>query len=293
MAKLLVTGASGFLGSYLEAQAPTQYELFGTYLEHAFQSARMQAIQVDLSVTQEIDQMIDRIQPDAIFHFAALSKPNACEKDPEQSYAVNVASSLVLAEHCQKRNIPFLYTSTDQVFSGEQGPYEVGAPTDGINTYGKHKRLAERLILRTFPQAIIARMPLMYGWPQYGQNFLPAWVQNLQKGEILKAFSDEYRSPTHGADAVAGLFLLLEKQATGIWHLGGTERLSRSEFAEILAEVWELPTDQLQPCLQADVQMAAPRPADVSMDSTATHFLGYQPKTVREGLQEIRASLAR
>lgn len=293
MPKLLITGASGFLGSYMEQGAPAHWDLVGTYYKHATERGRMPMLPCDLSQSKEVRRIFEETQPDAVMHLAALSKPNACEEDPLGSYAVNVDSSLFLAELCQENNIPYLYTSTDQVFSGQEGPYMVGAVTEPINTYGQHKRLAERLILRTFPQAIIARMPLMYGWPPYGQNFLPSWVETLQAGKVLKAFSDEYRSPVHGADAAQGLFLLLDKQVTGIWHLGGTERMSRAEFAQIMAEVWDLPQELLQPAVQADVQMAAQRPADVSLDSTATHFLGYQPQTVREGLLSIHAGLNR
>ena len=293
MPRLLVTGASGFLGSYLEANTPSNWDLIGTYYKHSFPGERIQTRNCDLSQSDLVANLFKEVAPDVVFHFAALSKPNACEQDPLGSYAVNVDSSLLLAELCQKANIPFLYTSTDQVFSGREGLYPVGAATEPINTYGMHKRLAERLILRAFPQAIIARMPLMYGWPAFGQNFLPAWIKSLQGGNVLKAFSDEYRSPVHGADAVKGLFLLLEKQVTGIWHLGGTERMSRSEFAAIMANIWEIPAELLQPCLQSEVQMEAARPADVSMDSTATHFLGYSPKTIRESLEEIYADLTR
>jgi dTDP-4-dehydrorhamnose reductase len=81
---------------------------------------------------------------------------------------------------------------------------------------------------------------------------------------------------------------VLEKQVQGMIHLGGKERLSRYDFGRLLVEVFQLPATRLKSCRQQDVKMAAPRPADVSLDSSKAFHLGYQPLSVREELEMLR-----
>jgi len=80
------------------------------------------------------------------------------------------------------------------------------------------------------------------------------------------------------------LLLALDK-VQGIIHLGGKERLSRYEFGLLMAQAFQLPTAQIQPCLQSDVPMSAPRPRDVSLDSSRAFSLGYQPLAIAEELR--------
>jgi dTDP-4-dehydrorhamnose reductase len=86
-----------------------------------------------------------------------------------------------------------------------------------------------------------------------------------------------------------GLLLALEK-VNGIIHLGGKERISRYEFGKILVEILQLPNDKLKSCFQTDVKMAAPRPKDVSLDSSQAFALGYQSLSVREELEILKST---
>ena len=124
------------------------------------------------------------------------------------------------------------------------------------------------MVLETHPNACIARMPLMYGTPDNGKGFMNAWIRNLKEGKTIGAFTDEYRTAVDGKTAARGLFLLLEKEVNGIWHLGGKERLSRYEFAIRMAKENNLDASLINPVLQKDIKMAAARPADVSLDSS-------------------------
>ncbi len=67
--------------------------------------------------------------------------------------------------------------------------------------------------------------------------------------------------------------------------------MSRYDFGQLMAEVLELPQERLKSCQQKDVQMAAPRPADVSLDSSMAFALGYQPLSLREELEMLRGTV--
>ncbi|HEY9600584.1 MAG TPA: sugar nucleotide-binding protein, partial [Allocoleopsis sp.] len=113
-------------------------------------------------------------------------------------------------------------------------------------------------------------------------------IKMLREGQELRLFTDEFRTPVSGTTAAKGLLLALEK-AEGLLHLGGKERVSRYEFGRLMVEVLELPQDGLKACRQQDVPMAAPRPADVSLDSSKAFALGYAPLSIREELEGLRA----
>ncbi|MCA1992664.1 MAG: sugar nucleotide-binding protein, partial [Coleofasciculus sp. S288] len=84
-----------------------------------------------------------------------------------------------------------------------------------------------------------------------------------------------------------GLLLALAN-VYGLIHLGGKDRVSRYDFGRLLVEVLELPETGLKSCRQADVKMAAPRPSDVSLDSSKAFALGYSPLSLREELEGLR-----
>lgn len=286
--KLLLTGASGFLGNSFAVSEQKDWKITGLYHQHPIQHPNIESLPTNLEEATALESAFEASRPDAVIHLAALSNPNYCEAHPDRSKKVNVDSSVHLARLCQKYSIPFLFTSTDLVFDGTQGPYRETDPTNGVNLYGRHKAMAEVEILKAYPQACIARCPVMFGLPDWSNSFMKSWLETLEKGETVFAFTDEYRTKVSGATAVEGLLLLLKEKAQGIWHLGGRERLSRYDFAILMTEVFELPKTLVKASRQADVQMAAVRPADVSLDSRKAFQLGYQPPLIREELLQMK-----
>jgi dTDP-4-dehydrorhamnose reductase len=116
------------------------------------------------------------------------------------------------------------------------------------------------------------------------------FIQTLREGKELSLFIDEFRTPTSAKTASQGLLLALEK-VNGRIHLGGKERVSRYDFGRLLVEVLQLPANSLKACRQQDVKMAAPRPPDVSLDSSKAFELGYAPLSLREELEALRGQL--
>jgi len=286
MKKLLVTGISGFLGSCLATLNPEEWNIYGLYNSNPVKDSNIISIKINLSDSLELKKIFHKIQPDAVLHMAAISNPNFCETNQEISKKINVDVSLELVKLCQISSIPFLFTSTDLVFDGQEGPYDETSIPEPVSIYGKQKALAEKLILEHYPEACIVRCPVMYGLSKWGNSFMNSWLENLKKEQQVFAFTDEYRTKVSGKSAVEGMLLLLNKNASGIWHLGGRERISRYDFAIQMAQVFQLPEDLVQASLQADVKMAAARPADVSLNSTKAFEIGYNPKSIDEDLKE-------
>jgi dTDP-4-dehydrorhamnose reductase len=289
MQKLLVTGASGFLGWNLCQLARSEWEVVGTYDRQQIEISGVEIQQLDLTNSDRVKQAIDRIAPDAIIHTAAASSPNFCQAQPDRSYQINVVAPERLAQICASTQIPFVFTSTDLVFDGTQPPYLETDPVSPINTYGEQKVAAEQAILLAHPQASICRMPLMFGMaPPTASSFIQPWIKALRSLVSLQLFTDEFRTPVGAVTAAQGLLMAIN--IPGILNLGGGERVSRYEFGKLLAEVFEFDLSLLSPISQQDLPMAAPRAADVSLDSTKAIGLGYDLPTLQQELTTISAN---
>jgi dTDP-4-dehydrorhamnose reductase len=292
MKKLLITGVSGFLGWNLSQLARQDWQIYGTYFSHLLDITGINLCKVDLTDFLVVKKLFLEIKPDAVIHLAAQSQPNFCQKNPELSYKVNVSSTVNLAQLSAEFQIPFLFTSTDLVFDGNHAPYKESDRVSPINLYGEHKAQAEQEILKVYPDSIICRMPLMFGIPSpCSQSFIQPFIQTLKVGKSLSLFKDEMRSPVSGKTASEGMLLALEKCRGEIIHLGGKESISRYQFGLLMAEKLGLPTDKITACFQADVPMAAPRPRDVSLNSSKAYSLGYNPPSLGEEFKNLKAYL--
>lgn len=285
MKKLLVTGASGFLGWNLCQLAQQKWTIYGTYCSHYVEIPGVTLLKVDLNNFAELKQIFQAIKPDAVIHLAAQSSPNFCQNYPEESYSINVTASCNIAGLCADYSIPCVFTSTDLVFDGLNPPYRETDAVSPVNLYGEQKVMAELGMLERYPMTSICRMPLMFGIAAPpAQSFMQLFIQSLREKKQLRLFTDEFRTPASGETAAQGLLLALEK-VNGRIHLGGKERVSRYDFGRLLVEVLELPSEGLKACRQADVKMAAPRPPDVSLDSSKAFNLGYSPLSLWEELE--------
>ncbi|MGB7439690.1 MAG: NAD(P)-dependent oxidoreductase [Coleofasciculaceae cyanobacterium] len=291
MKKLLVTGASGFLGWNLCQMAQREWEVYGTYFSQEIEIPGVNLLKVDLKDFQELKQLYSQIKPGAVIHTAAQARPNICQNYPKESHDINVTTSCQIAALSADYAIPCVFTSTDLVFDGLNPPYQETDTVSPISYYGEQKVLAEQGMLEVYPQTAVCRMPLMFGSvPPTSSSFIQPFLKALREGEELSLFTDEVRTPVSGKTAARGLLLALGK-AQGILHLGGKERVSRYDFGRLMAEVLELPQEKLSACLQKDVPMVAPRSPDTSLDSSKAFALGYQPLSLREELADLRGKV--
>jgi dTDP-4-dehydrorhamnose reductase len=282
--KLLLTGASGFLGWNICRQAPEEWEIFGVYLSRSVTLPGVSAAKADLREYKELKQLLETIKPEAVIHTAAATDPNFCQINQTETRAINLDASVSLAGLCADRKIPLVFTSSDLVFDGRHPPYVESDPPNPVNVYGEQKALAEERMKQRDPETIICRLPLMFGEAgPSAQSFIQPMVQAIKEGRGMRLFTDEFRTPISGAAAARGLFLALAK-GEGMIHLGGRTSISRYDFGILLKELLTAERANLIPCRQTDLKMPAPRPPDVSLDSRKAFVLGFNPPGLKEDL---------
>ena len=291
MKKLLITGANGFLGWNICRLAKGRWHLFGTVYSNQIEIPKVTTLKTNLTDLSEVKGLLQEVRPDAVIHTAAASDPNYCQVNPDVSYGINVEASVNMALLCSDYMIPYVYTSTDLVFDGLNAPYGESDPVCPVNVYGEHKAQAEERILKAYPQAAVCRMSLMFGLSgPVAKSFIQPMLLAMREDRELSLFIDEFRTPLSAESAVAGLFLALNK-VSGIIHFGGKERISRHDFGKLMQRIFKFGNTRIRPCKQDEIHMAAPRPADVSLDSSRAVALGFSPLPLIEELQNIYESL--
>ena len=286
MKKLLVTGASGFLGWNLCQYAANDWQVNGTYYSHKIKIPKVNLFKTDLRDFSALKELFINVKPDGVIHTAAASKPNFCQTHPDESYSINVTASINIARLCSEYNIRCAFTSTDLVFDGQNPFYKESDRVSPICIYGEQKVIAEQKMSKIYPAIALCRMPLMFGTSAVSSSFIRGIKENLKAGKPVNLFTDEFRTPASAAAASKGLLLAVDR-VRGILHLGGKERISRYDFGLLIADILQLPKELIKPGKQADVDMPAKRSPDTSLDSSKAFALGYQPLPVREELTNL------
>ncbi|MCE5241807.1 MAG: NAD(P)-dependent oxidoreductase [Syntrophobacteraceae bacterium] len=288
MKRLLLTGASGFLGYNIAQLAREDWEVHGVVLSHPVAIPGVRIVRADLAFRGELGRLFREIRPHAVIHTAAMPNANICQAHPDETSLINTRVPVEIAALCGDLGIDCVFTSTDLVFDGRNAPYGEDAPTSPVSVYGEQKVRAEEGMLECCPSALVCRMPLMFGdRGPASASFLQPMFEAVREGREIKLFVDEFRTPASGEDAARGILLALSSGGRGILHLGGPERISRYDFGLLLMEVFGVTGARLRACRQSDVPMAAPRPSDVSLDSSRAFRLGYRPDKIRDALERL------
>jgi dTDP-4-dehydrorhamnose reductase len=288
MKTLLVTGASGFLGWNICQQAKSDWTIFGTNYSHSANIPGVALVKIDLTIFNDLKKLFRETKPAAVIHTAALSDPNFCQENHDTSYRINTEAAINIAGLCSDLEIPCLFISSDLVFDGLNPPYSEEDEPSPLNVYGEQKLMAEIGMKNQCASIVICRMPLMFGSAgPTGSSFLQPLLRQMRIGMEVNLFVDEFRTPLSGKNAVEGLMIALER-LPDVVHFGGLERISRYELGKLVMDVFNLRNAKLNPCRQQEIQMAAPRPRDVSLTNAKAMQMGFQPESIKVSLERLK-----
>jgi dTDP-4-dehydrorhamnose reductase len=281
--RVLVTGASGLLGGRLAQLLAARFDVVAAF-HHAPPPGGLARVALDIESSPSVAEAFAATKPDAVLHAAAYAFVDLCERDPDKARAINVEGSARVARACADSGARLVAVSTDLVFAGQTAWANEDAPAAPVMTYGRTKLEAEDVCLKTCPRAAVARVPLIIGGG-FGTrgSATEAITWALRARRPVTLFTDQYRTPADAESIVPALAALLTGDQGGRFHLAGPERISRYDLGLRVARVHGLPTDAIEAISQNARADAAPRPADVSLDSSrAQRELGYVPRSLEE-----------
>lgn len=253
MLRVLLTGASGYLGHWL---APLLEIHPGVELVTAGRG-RESDVPLYLDDAKAVRLALEVVAPDMILNAAACSRMSECEADPDLARRINVEAVRALASTGAR----LLQVSTDLVFDGTRAPYSSSDPPSPVSVYGRTKADGESAAAG--PDNLVVRLPLLFGPSFDGKRGATDMIRaGLDAGRPMHLYDNEYRTPLHVADAAQALVgLLLDASETGIVHLAGADRLSRYELALRFCQAAGV---QLVDCHAVDCSSPL-RPPDVSL----------------------------
>jgi dTDP-4-dehydrorhamnose reductase len=291
--KLLITGASGLYGSKLAQLALAKnFEVYSSDIQNL--SVYGTFINLDISRKEPVAEVFKTLKPDVVVHAATLTDVDKCELNKELAWKVNVEGTKNIVEAAKAAGSFLIYISTDYVFSGETGRYKETDKPDPINYYGLTKLKAEEIV-QTQTEYFIARPSVIYGaTPAAGKVNFALWlIETLRKGECVKIVTDQWNTPTLNTNLAEMTLEVIERRLTGIYHLCGATRVSRLEFAELIAETFGLDKGLIDRVSSLQFKWPAKRPMDSSLDtSKAQMTLRNKPLEMHEALKKLKLELS-
>jgi dTDP-4-dehydrorhamnose reductase len=245
---------------------------------------------LELGDQASVARLLDLARPEAVVHAAVLGRADACESRPEDAERLNGRLPGLLADACRERGLRLVALSTDLVFDGLRGFVREQDEPRPLSQYGRTKRAGEQAVLRALPQAAVARVALVYGrghGPRASSS--ESVLGALRAGRPITLYSDEYRTPVDPESVADAVDRILARGGSGVYHLGGPERLSRHELGRRLARAFELAEQPLVAAPRATHPGPEQRAADVSLDSSRARLeLGWHPRPLDVAIRESR-----
>ncbi len=255
MKTIWITGAGGLIGNYLVQTAPA--------LAPGVTVTGLTRAGLDLTRTSAVRDEFQRQNPQLVIHCAALSKSPDCEANPALARKLNVEVTALLAELAAQ--IPLIFLSSDLVFDGRTGNYDESAPVNPLSVYAETKVAAEQIVLGN-PRHTVLRLSLNGGVSPTGdRGFNELMRRAWQSGNVLRLFTDEFRSPMPAAVTARVIWDLASLEEPGLYHLAGSERLSRWQIGQLLAARWPQSHPRIEPASLKEY-VGAPRAPDTSLN---------------------------
>ena len=281
--RIAVTGASGGLGGRVVAMCAAYYPSW-----ECIGLARKDA---DLLNPATVEPAIISCRPDVVVHCAAMTAVDVCEEEQSLAMAINVEGTRVVASVAKKAGAKFVYISTDYIFDGKkETPYTEDDPPNPISVYGKTKMLGEGIAAEVLG-SLIVRTSWLYG--SAGKSFVSTILRLASTQKELRIVNDQVGAPTCSADLALAILRLLEKDASGIYHVTNSGYCSWFDFAREIIAMWKMDGVTVIPITSLELGRPAKRPLNSRLDcSRYENVTGERMREWRTALADVLCGAA-
>jgi GDP-4-dehydro-6-deoxy-D-mannose reductase len=257
MKKALVTGITGFAGSYLAHELHNNgYDVCGTYLSEDSlfllpDKEKFRLHELNLLDENKTHELIEREKPDFLFHLAGLTSPRMSLINPKETMVNNISAQINLLEIIKKlelREMRILIISSAEIYGlvdKDKLPMNENTPFNPTNPYSVSKLAQDFLGLQYFHTdklKIIRVRPFNHIGPRQAPDFVVSAfakrIVSIERGEekVMKVGNlGSRRDFTDVADIVKAYRLALEKGVSGdVYNLGSGKSYAISEILQIL-----------------------------------------------------------
>jgi dTDP-4-dehydrorhamnose reductase len=290
MKKVFITGGSGLLGQYLNLALSKSSKILTTYNNNNGNCREFLNNKIDIRNTDELSKIFEEFQPEIVIHTAAITNPVPKANQTAKDYFdTNVSATKNIASLCQRFHSKLIYISTDLVYAGYRGSFlNEDAKLIPASLYAETKLVGESKVKESTDNYLILRTALLYGIGlNHSRSHFHFMFEELLNKRPVKLFTDQFRTPISLIDASR---IIVELASIDIKNetinIGGLERISRYEMAEMLCSIANFDKDLLQKIRMDDIPNF-PKVEDVSLNTEKLHSLGLRSKSIEENILEI------
>jgi dTDP-4-dehydrorhamnose reductase len=286
---MLIIGGSGLVGSTLAYYAIPDYDLHMTINKNEIKMDNISISKLDLLENKKtIIDLIKNLNPDIVINTAAHASVDLCETDHNIAKLLHVDVTEDIAIMCKETNSKLIHFSTDFVFDGSLNRKytENDIPTP-MSYYGKTRLSAEKIVLDKSKHNIILRTAVVYGW--HKKSRFTNWIiESLREKKIVDPHIDQYNTPTLVDDLCKAILRIIELNVSGLYHATGKTCLSRYEFAQALANGFDLDKNLIKPVTSQEKKQFAPRPLRSCLDSSKLEKkINFEFSDIKTGISFI------
>jgi dTDP-4-dehydrorhamnose reductase len=296
---VLVLGCNGLLGQkvseFLARGTPHQLVLSSRSEKALVTLPNVPYARVDIASRKSVRNAVAEWEPDVIVNAAAMTNVDACERERELAWKINVGGVENIIEASRQRDVKIIHVSTDYVFNGKDGPYSEDDRPDPLNYYGKSKLASENQLRASGLTFVIVRTIVLYGYvPGAKSNFALWLIQQFEQGLPVRVVSDQFGNPTLADDLAHAIVSAIDLGKSGVYHVGGRNIVSRHDFALEVAREFGFDEELISPIKTVQLRQPAQRPLKSGLITLKAEVeLGYRPSTIEEGLTILKGQLTR
>ncbi len=293
--RILIIGSNGMLGQRLTEfyKKSGDVEIMTCSAEDESFIENVEYKKVDIREKSDVKNIVMKFFPDVIINTAAYTNVDGAESERELAWQINVVGVKNIARIAQAIDAHVIHISSDYIFDGKNGPYYETDNANPISYYGRTKLASENELVVSGVRNSIIRTNVLYGPAKFGRPDFVKWVVNsLREKKNIRIVTDQFGNPTFIDDLVFGIDAVIERDAEGIYNIGGKDFVTRFEFTNIIADYFNLDKSLITPILTKELHQPAPRPLKSGLlIEKAIAELGYNPHSIIETLTIMEKEL--
>lgn len=218
--------------------------------------------EMDVRDRELVEETFQRERPEFVFHLAALTDVDDCERHPDEAFRTNTIGTQNVALSCLSVDATMVYIGTNSIFDGTKcEPYTEFDQANPQSWYSHSKHQGELIVEKLLTKYYIARAGWMFGGGPEDKKFVAKIIELAMHRDRLTVVDDKYGSPTYTADISDGVERLVHTGLYGTYNLVNTGGYcSRYEFAQKILEYAGITTCAIEPVSSAMFPLAAHRP---------------------------------